>query len=183
MQLVDAAATVVDTVSYLDASPWPGTPDGTGPSLELRDLMSDNTLPESWAASTVDRRHAARRATRSRACPRSPQVAATPLRPDPGQAIVVSARLPIGATATLTYKVMFGAEVAIPFLDDAASPGGAGDGVFAATIPGQAAGQLVRYRINGVSQATAIASPDADRLDPLPRRRGEEPGGRDASCR
>ena len=159
VQLVDAGATVVDTVSYLDAAPWPGTPDGTGPSLELRDLMSDNTLPESWAASSNS--GGTPRARNSvEGIPAVTQVAATPLRPDPGQPIVVSARMPIGTTATLTYKVMFGAEVTVPFVDGAASPGGAGDGVFAGTIPGQAAGQLVRYRINGVSQATAIAAPD-----------------------
>ncbi len=159
VQLVDAGATVVDTVSYLDAAPWPGTPDGTGPSLELRDLMSDNTLPESWAASSIS--GGTPRARNSvEGIPAVTQVAATPVRPDPGQPVVVSARMPIGTTATLTYKVMFGAEVTIPLVDDAASPGGAGDGAFAATIPGQAAGQLIRYRVNGVSQAIAIAAPD-----------------------
>ena len=40
--LVDAAGQVVDTVSYLDAAPWAATPDGTGPSLELRGLWFDN---------------------------------------------------------------------------------------------------------------------------------------------
>jgi hypothetical protein len=159
VQLVDAGATVVDTVSYLDASPWPGTPDGTGPSLELRDLMSDNTLPESWAAST-NTGGTPRARNSVEGAPVISQVAATPLRPDPNQAIVVSARMPIGSTASLTYKVMFGAEVTVPFLDDAASSGGANDGAFAGTIPGQAAGQLVRYRINGVSQAVPMASPD-----------------------
>jgi chitodextrinase len=159
VQLVDAAANVVDTVSYLDASPWPGTPDGTGPSLELRDLMADNTLAESWAASTVN--GGTPRARNSvEGVPAVTQVTATPQRPDPGQAVVVSARLPIGSAATLTYKVMFGADVTIPFVDDAGSPGGAGDGQFAASIPGQAAGQLVRYRVNGTSQGTAMASPD-----------------------
>lgn len=159
VQLVDAGANVIDTVSYLDAAPWPGTPDGTGPSLELRDLMVDNSLPENWAASTVN--GGTPRARNSvEGIPAVTQVTATPQRPDPGQAIVVSARLPIGSTATLTYKVMFGAETTIPMSDDAASPGGAADGQFAATIPGQAAGQLVRYRINATSQATALASPE-----------------------
>ena len=65
--LSDAAAVVVDEVTYVDSTPWPPAPDGTGPSLELRGLGYDNTLPESWGASLVaggtpfarqlDRRH------------------------------------------------------------------------------------------------------------------------------
>ena len=54
---------------------------------------------------------------------------------------------------------MFDAAVTVPFLDDAASPGGAGDGVYAATIPGQAAGLLVRYRIDATLGTTAFSLP------------------------
>ncbi|MFZ0157920.1 MAG: CotH kinase family protein, partial [Kineosporiaceae bacterium] len=72
-----------------------------------------------------------------------------------------SARLPEGSTATLTYKVMFGADVVIPFLDDAASPGGAGDGTYGASIPGQAAGRLIRYRIDATAGAVAFSAPAA----------------------
>ena len=51
--LVNASAAVVDTVTYADAAPWPAAADGTGPSLELRGLLFDNTLAENWGASTV----------------------------------------------------------------------------------------------------------------------------------
>lgn len=37
---------------YDDESPWPAEADGTGYSLELIDQASDNSLPESWRAST-----------------------------------------------------------------------------------------------------------------------------------
>jgi chitodextrinase len=159
VELVDATAAVVDQVSYLDASPWPGTPDGTGPSLELRDLWSDNTLPESWAASTVT--GGTPRARNSvEGVPTVTAVTATPARPTPGQAVTITARMPVGATASLTYKVMFAADVVIPLRDDAASPGGAADGVYAATIPGQTAGKLIRYRIDATSGGTAISNPD-----------------------
>jgi hypothetical protein len=108
-------------VSYLDAAPWPGTPDGTGPSLELVDLLSDNSLPENWLASTVT--GGTPRAVNSvNAAPKITQVLATPARPDPNQPVVVSAKLPVGSTAQLTYKIMFAADVVIPFLDDAAAP-------------------------------------------------------------
>ena len=61
--------------------------------------------------------------------------------------MVLRATAPIGATLQLTYKVMYGADVTVPMLDDAASPGGAGDGVYAATIPGAGQGELIRYRV------------------------------------
>jgi chitodextrinase len=147
--LVDGAATVVDTVTYADAAPWPAAADGTGPSLELRGLLYDNTLPENWGASTVmgGTPGAVNSIDGTAPPPRATAVLATPQRPAPAEPVVVSARLPIGSTATLFYKVMFGADLPVPLLDDAASPGGSGDGVFAATIPGQSAGRLVRYRI------------------------------------
>ncbi len=46
---------MVDDVTYDDAVPWPLTPDGIapGPSLELTNLNSDNSLAANWAASTV----------------------------------------------------------------------------------------------------------------------------------
>jgi chitodextrinase len=161
--LVDASANVIDTVTYADAAPWPGAPDGNGPTLELRDVNSDNSLPENWGASLQN--GGTPRAVNSLAGSSSTtvqDVTATPQRPAPGQAVVVSAKLPVGSTATLTYKVMFGANVVVPFLDDAASPGGAGDGVYAASIPGQSAGRLIRYRIDGTHGGTAFAMPTID---------------------
>ncbi len=48
------ANTTIDTVTYDDGSPWPTTPDGNGPSLELADVTSDNALAASWVASDID---------------------------------------------------------------------------------------------------------------------------------
>lgn len=90
------------------------------------------------------------------------QLTVTPESPAPGEPVTVSALLPPGATATLTYKVMFDAKTTLPFRDDAASPGGAGDGVYAATIPGHAAGRLVRYRVDGSAPGVPIAEPSAE---------------------
>ncbi len=50
----NAAAVVVDEVTYRDRDQWPPAPDGGGPSLELRDPLLDNASPESWQASSVD---------------------------------------------------------------------------------------------------------------------------------
>ena len=63
----------------------------------------------------------------------------------------------------LHYRVMFGPEQVVPMLDDGAhSDGPAGDGVYGASIPANAAteGQLIRYYVTasdttgGASRAT-----------------------------
>ncbi len=162
--LSDAALAVVDTVSYLDTGDWPTTPDGFGPSLELRGLLSDNTDPLNWGASTVTggTPKAVNSLNGTAPLPQVKNLTVTPLRPDPGQSVTISGKLPAGSTATtLTYKLMYGADVTVPFLDDAASPGGAGDGVYAATLPGQGAGLLVRYRINATSGGVDFSAPAA----------------------
>ena len=164
--LADAALAVIDTVTYSDAAPWPSSPDGTGPSLELRNLMSDNTVPENWGASllpggTPGARNSIDGTDPAPAGPTVLSLTAVPARPTPNQAVVVSARLEPGSTAQLIYKVMFGADAALPFLDDAASVGGAGDGVYSATVPGQGAGKLIRYRVEAMVGTTAYSEPTA----------------------
>ncbi len=52
LRLFDSAGTLVDSVFYLPDSGWPEAADGAGPSLELIDPNSDNTLPESWTTFT-----------------------------------------------------------------------------------------------------------------------------------
>lgn len=50
LRLQNANGQKVDDLTYDDVFPWPTTPDGQGPSLELLNPALDNTLPESWAA-------------------------------------------------------------------------------------------------------------------------------------
>lgn len=51
LSLQNANGQEVDVVAYTDSSPWPTTPDGKGPSLELLDPFLDNSKPAAWAAS------------------------------------------------------------------------------------------------------------------------------------
>ena len=53
VRLFEAAGALHDLVAYGTESPWPDTPDGQGPTLELIDPGADNRLPESWAASVA----------------------------------------------------------------------------------------------------------------------------------
>jgi hypothetical protein len=51
IRLYDNENTIIDTVHYDDAEPWPTEADGEGPTLELINYTWDNALAESWAAS------------------------------------------------------------------------------------------------------------------------------------
>jgi len=51
VRLFNADEELVDKVEYDDSPPWPITPDGTGPTLELKNPSLDNALAENWAAS------------------------------------------------------------------------------------------------------------------------------------
>ncbi|MFK7806324.1 MAG: lamin tail domain-containing protein, partial [Saprospiraceae bacterium] len=42
-----------DTVRYDDKLPWPESPDGDGPTLQLLNASFDNALPQSWTASLI----------------------------------------------------------------------------------------------------------------------------------
>ena len=46
--LYNAAGTLIDDVNFDDKDPWPESPDGDGPTLQLVDPAADNALPQSW---------------------------------------------------------------------------------------------------------------------------------------
>ncbi|MEZ6117876.1 MAG: lamin tail domain-containing protein [Pirellulaceae bacterium] len=49
--LNDANGNLADQVQYYDGGRWPAYSDGGGSSLELRNPLADNAVPEMWAAS------------------------------------------------------------------------------------------------------------------------------------
>jgi len=51
VRLFDAGDVPADWVLYDDAPPWPPEPDGHGPTLELINALSDNSLAASWSGS------------------------------------------------------------------------------------------------------------------------------------
>ncbi len=53
IRLFNSNNTIIDSVEYDDEAPWPAEPDGNGPTLELVDATSDNSLASSWQASSV----------------------------------------------------------------------------------------------------------------------------------
>lgn len=53
LRLYNSQGSLIDTVHYDDAAPWPLPPDGMGPTLELINPGLDNALASSWEASCV----------------------------------------------------------------------------------------------------------------------------------
>ncbi len=51
IRLYNSEGSIVDSLTYDDAAPWPVEPDGTGCTLALSDPNSDNSLPENWTYS------------------------------------------------------------------------------------------------------------------------------------
>lgn len=160
--LLNSAGDVADSVPYDDAAPWVTSPDGGGPSLELSDPTADNALASSWHASSEA--FGTPGQVNTPAPLRLEQVRAQNADPVAGEPVVLRAEAPTAATLSLTYKVMFGADVVVPMRDDAASVGGAGDGVFSAVIPGAGEGSLIRFKVAanmGTSSATFPAVGDS----------------------
>ena len=94
VSLRDAAAVVVDTVTYTDRAPWPGTPDGEGASLELVDPNVENNDFLDWAGSTAaaGRTPGVQNSVRRNGLgPRITSVSANPAAPAAGQAVTVTA--------------------------------------------------------------------------------------------
>ena len=54
VELIDAAGETIDKVVLGKTAPWPSSPDGTGPSLELIYPFTDNIMAENWQGSAVN---------------------------------------------------------------------------------------------------------------------------------
>ena len=51
LRLYNETGDLIDNVDYNDNDPWPVEADGDGPTLELIDAMSDNSIAQNWASS------------------------------------------------------------------------------------------------------------------------------------
>ena len=164
LALVDQVFVIVDEVIFDDGPPWPVTPDGIGPSLEVIDPALDNSTPRNWHASAAGGgTPGAINSVNAIGLPPWVDGVQHTQNPAPLDPIVVTATVLDATTVDLTYKIDWGVEVPISMLDDGASgDGGAGDGVYGATIPGQPMGTLVRYRISASGPTGAIGFPRDD---------------------
>ncbi|HSS68131.1 MAG TPA: lamin tail domain-containing protein, partial [Nocardioidaceae bacterium] len=158
--LKDATAAVIDTVTYSDRAPWPGTPDGQGDSLELVDPTADNTDYLDWAGSTAALGYTPRAQNSVRRSggvgPRITAVSASPTAPAPNQAVTVTATVTGQTSAPVVrYRIDFNAEQTIAMTN-------AGGDTYTANVPGAAAGHLIRYRVAATNSASTSLVPRTD---------------------
>lgn len=158
VSVLDASAAVVDSVTFSDTGDWAVTPDGNGPSLELVDPAQDHNDPLNWAASTATRGStpgAANSVAHTGLAPRITGMTATPAQPAANQAVTVTATITGFTSATLFYRVDFGAEVSKALTSD-------GGDSYSAVLPGVAAGHLLRYRIQATNAVGVTKAPRVD---------------------
>ena len=157
--LKDATATTIDSVSFLDADPWPVKADGTGPSLELIDATLENNDFLNWAAATNTAGRtpgAANSVRRTGLTPRITHVVADPAtNPAADQPVTITATITGQTSATVRYRTDFNAEQALPMT-------AAGADTYTATVPGAAAGHLIRYRVEATNTIGTNRSPRID---------------------
>ena len=157
--LKDASSATIDSVSYLDVAPWPVTPDGLGPSLELIDPSLDHNDSANWAAATNNPGQTAGSANSVATSGLGPAIsgmAASPAVPAPGEDVTVTATV-TGHTGTpaVVYRLDFGAERTVPMTSS-------GGDTFTAVIPGAAAGHLIRYKVVAGNASRAAQLPRTD---------------------
>ena len=111
--------------------------DGDGASLQRRDPSAEGDAPGNWE-SHPPTPGARNTAFASGLLPTFAGVEHTTL-PAPGAAVSISAELDGASGATLRYRIGFGPEIAVAMTND--------DGRVSAAIPGQAPGELIRYRL------------------------------------
>ncbi len=169
LELKDSNSNLIDTVTYSDSNPWPVSPDGTGPSLELKGPNLDNNQATSWGASLVnDGTPGTENSLTSADLPILTNLS-TPsntssletIQPTDSPTITVSASNV--TTVNLVYKVMFETEVTVAMNDNGTGADvTAGDNIFSVNIPTQTAGSLVRYKVTASNTSSYVSLPGTD---------------------
>jgi hypothetical protein len=135
--LLDRNGAAVDAVEYDDHGSWPAFADGEGQSLQRRDPAAPSDHAGNWVSGppTPGAPNAGRG---SGLLPTFDDVEHTVL-PGAGAPVEVTAELDGATGAELVYRIGFGNEATVAMTTTGAT--------VSATIPGQAAGALIRYRL------------------------------------
>jgi hypothetical protein len=164
LELRNAAGDLVDTVTFGDRPPWPTSPDGWSASLERICPTAPSGVPENWAASPLsdDATKPGGTPGTQNGCfaaslpPVISDVSFKPICAEPGQVVTVQADVQSECglrEVTLRYRVVGpgfeGEEASLPMTKGIVSRR------YSATIPGQKAGQIVRFRIHAIDQQSA----------------------------
>lgn len=162
LTLRDSSNTIINSVLYDDISPWPTSPDGSGPSLELRDPLLDNTVASAWGGSVGGATPNAQNSLVSLDPPVLTDIT-QPTGVSDSASPTVTVQADNASIVELVYKVGFASDQTLTMHDDGAhGDGAAGDKIFGATIPSQAAGSLVRYKVVAQNVSADASLPSTD---------------------
>jgi hypothetical protein len=163
IELSDPSGKVVDAVKFKDSAPWPMGADGFSGSLERISPEAGGEVPANWASSPLSENRSKPAGTPGKAnasySPQLPPAIAnvkfTPQNPLAGEPIAVEADVRGGSGASevrLWYRLAGAGfekpEAALPMKKNS-------DNRYSAAIPGQATGQLIRFRIEATDSAGA----------------------------
>lgn len=147
LTLLDADENVIDFVEYDDKKDWPALADGEGASLQRLDVNSDADNSGNWRSDSPTLGGA--NTVRTTPMPVWSKVKHNS-SPAAGEAVTVTAKVAAATSASLTYVIGFGAPVTVnvPIVG----------GEISATIPGQQAGTLIRYRLSARSAQNVVGT-------------------------
>ncbi|MCP3980221.1 MAG: hypothetical protein GY716_13025 [bacterium] len=156
LALLDENSAEIDGFVFTDEPPWPVTPDGLGPSMEMVAVTEPNDGPRNWRASTVN--GGSPKAVNSVANPALPPwVDSISHTQDaqPASPVTVTATVLDAASVDITYRIDFGSETTSAMTDT-------GGDVYTFDIPAQSAGTLVRYYVSVVGASGTHRHPRID---------------------
>lgn len=162
LTLKDNIGNIISSVTYDDSPPWPLSPDGNGPSLELKNLNANTLLSSSWGASLND--HGTPGEVNSINDLNLPLISnvTIPGNVSENQQITINANISNedNLNVTLQYLVNFDTYIDLEMFDDGNHEDGlASDNIYGASIPGQPAGTLVRYSVIASNNDGAATMP------------------------
>lgn len=159
LTLRDGSSNIINSLTYDDVPPWPTTPDGSGPSLALKNPAADNTVATSWGACPCGASPGAVNVLFTAGLPDILNLS-TPEDVTASTSPTITVDVTNAESVNLVYKVMFGAEQTLPMYDDGVHGDGAAfDGKYGATIPVQQAGKLVRYKVTATNNDGTQSKP------------------------
>jgi|GEM_PF-1791627 len=154
IRLVDETTAAVVDITWATSDPWPVTPDGNGPSLELQSAAGTIASPANWAASSAIGGSPGSAPSLVSASP--PLVTSH----DAADLVTANQSIPVSATAvntramTLVYNVDYGTNQTIAMAD--------AGGTWQATLPALSSGGLIQYRFEASGPGGVMTSPRAD---------------------
>lgn len=175
IELVNAAGKKMDSVKYGSRAPWPVAADGYGSSLERICPTAPQTGPENWAPSPLSGGAPKPRGTPGKKnttfAPRLPpaiaKVTFTPSHAGPNQEVHVEADVSANEvlrTVELRFRV---AGSGFEKEEQAVAMTKGDKGRYAAKIPAQKAGQIVRFRVKAIdAQGAERVFPNENELRP-----------------